>query len=85
MIELQGTKRLSRESFPEQADWIEPLLAVINSQADAIEGLTAQLNAKTATVDLDIDVPGTYTAAFPKLLANPLGVRARHVYATYLA
>ncbi len=82
MISTPATKRLTRESFPDQADWIDPLLAAFNAQADALAAAVAQLNAQNATVEVDLDIPATYTAAFPKLVANPLGVKPTHVFAT---
>ncbi len=77
-----GIKSLSREDFPEQADWIDPLLRSVNGTADAVAGTVATLNAQSATAFVDLDIPGTYADAFPKLIANPLPGKAVHVYAT---
>lgn len=82
MIQAPNTKSLSREEFPKQADWIDPLLRAINGIADGLASAVASLNSQTATAYLDIDFPATYTAAFPKVIANPLNVKATHVWAT---
>jgi hypothetical protein len=82
VIAAPATKRLSRENFPSEAEWIEPLLVAFNAQADALAAAVAQLNAQSAEAELSLDIPATYADAFPKLIANPLGFKARHVYAT---
>jgi hypothetical protein len=82
VISAPATKRLSRENFPTESEWIEPLLMAINSLSDALAAAVAQLNAESATAELSLDVPVDYADAFPKLIANPLGSKARHVYAT---
>ena len=82
MIPAPQTKSVSREEFPEQAGWIDPLLRAINSLSEAIKGVAAAINAQGGAATLDLDVPATYTSAFPKLVSSPLAVKATHVYAT---
>lgn len=82
MIPEPSTKSLSREDFPGQADWIEPLLRAVNAMTDGMASIVKAINAQGGTAYMDLDIPGTYENAFPKLIANPLGAKATHVYAT---
>src|SRR5262245_48257523 len=79
-VKAPETKFLTKEDFPDQAEWIEPLLRAFNSQASALSSGFAQLNGQEAVLSVDLDVPSTYGQAFPKVVATGLSTQARAAY-----
>lgn len=81
MIRLPSLRNLTREDFPGQAGWIEPLVRAVNGIADAVRSLASSIPL-SAVLTVDLDIPSTYANAFPKMVANPLGQKASHLWCT---
>jgi hypothetical protein len=71
MIPAPAISSLSREDFPSEAEWIEPLLRAFNGQGQAVSNIVTQLNAQSGVVALDVDVPSTHPVTDQESVTAP--------------